>query len=218
MQPSLLLQGFRPEARKQAPDTVVLHCASAIRWETSDDKFNADFRARFHAENHKLALWPPEKRTFSPDHVRAIFQAYDVSAHYLIARDGTIHHLVEENKVAYHAGKSKMPEWVEKPPREGVNEFSLGIELIATLPDDDPRLKDRVPLGLDPEDLHGPIPGYTYAQMHSLRWLLRDIRCRHKIRFIMGHDEIAPGRKSDPGPLFPWSVFRAPKSAEILPK
>jgi N-acetyl-anhydromuramyl-L-alanine amidase AmpD len=97
-----------------------------------------------------------------------------VSAHYTIDRDGTIYKHVDETEKAFHAGTSEMPDG-----RTGVNDFSIGIELV--------NLND----GVDP---------YPAAQLQSLRNLLDEARSRHPIAFVMSHAEIArpPGRKSDP--------------------
>jgi N-acetyl-anhydromuramyl-L-alanine amidase AmpD len=97
-----------------------------------------------------------------------------VSAHYTIDRDGSIVAHVPEDKRAWHAGVSKM-----KDGRTGVNDFSIGIELV--------NLND----GLD------PFPG---EQIQAMRNLVRSIMARYPIRHIITHYECAepPGRKSDP--------------------
>ena len=97
-----------------------------------------------------------------------------VSAHYTIDRDGTIAAHVEESERAWHAGLSVM-----KDGRRGVNDFSIGIELV--------NLND----GQDP---------YPEPQLAALRGLVNSIAKRHPIRHIIGHYECAdpPGRKSDP--------------------
>lgn len=97
-----------------------------------------------------------------------------VSAHYTVDRDGTVYKHVDETEKAFHAGISEMPDG-----RTGVNDFSIGIELV--------NLND----GIDP---------YPAPQLTALRVLLDDIRTRHPIQHIVSHAEIAspPGRKSDP--------------------
>ena len=97
-----------------------------------------------------------------------------VSAHYTIDRDGTVYMHVDETQKAFHAGISEMPDG-----RTGVNDFSIGIELV--------NLND----GLDP---------FPKSQLEALRQLLTDIRARHPIAHVVSHAEIArpPGRKSDP--------------------
>jgi N-acetylmuramoyl-L-alanine amidase len=102
-----------------------------------------------------------------------------VSCHYLIHKNGTIYRLVEEEKRAWHAGVSC---WKE---RENINDYSIGIELDS--------------LGND-----FPVP-----QMLSLITLINDIRTRYYIpnTHILGHSDIAPGRKDDPSEHFDWEYL-----------
>lgn len=114
-----------------------------------------------------------------------------VSAHYTIDRDGTIASHVAESRRAWHAGKSKM-----KDGRTGVNDFSIGIELV--------NLND----GQDP---------FPPRQITALRELLSDIIARQPIRQIVTHYECAdpPGRKSDPAGFQPsWVDGLLPRRRE----
>jgi len=119
-----------------------------------------------------------------------IFCDYGVSSHYLINRDGEIYNLVPEGMKAWHAGLSIMP---EPDNRTGVNEFSIGIELLAT--------RDS---------------GFTEAQYEALGGLCVGIEGRFRRKMVyVGHDMVAGERavalglrkdpKIDPGPLFDWS-------------
>jgi N-acetylmuramoyl-L-alanine amidase len=103
--------------------------------------------------------------------------ANKVSSHYTIDRDGTVVSHVPEDKRAWHAGASKMNDG-----RTGVNDFSIGIELI--------NLND----GTDP---------FPETQIQALRELVGEIVSRHPITHIIAHYECAepPGRKSDPAGL-----------------
>lgn len=103
--------------------------------------------------------------------------ARQVSAHYLIARDGTIMQLVEESERAWHAGKS----WWGG--NTDLNSSSIGIELDNS--------------GLEP---------FAEPQLLALFDLLRKIRDRYGIPAanFVGHGDVAPGRKVDPSYLFPW--------------
>jgi N-acetylmuramoyl-L-alanine amidase len=103
--------------------------------------------------------------------------ARKVSAHYLVGRDGRIVRLVEEKERAWHAGES----WWGG--NTDVNSVSIGIEL-----DND---------GFEP---------FAEAQIDALLGLLADILRRHGIpgANVVGHADIAPGRKQDPSALFPW--------------
>ena len=108
--------------------------------------------------------------------------AAEVSAHYLIDEDGTIHRLVAEDKRAWHAGQSHWRGITD------VNSASIGIELVN--------------------------PGHEFgyrefapAQIEALIPLLAEIKDRYEITRgnIVGHSDIAPTRKQDPGELFPWA-------------
>jgi N-acetylmuramoyl-L-alanine amidase len=100
-----------------------------------------------------------------------------VSAHYLIGADGKRYQLVSDERRAWHAGAGH---W---GTISDVNSASIGIEL----------------------DNDGSRP-FAQAQIDSLILLLDDLCRRHHIprTAIIGHEDLAPGRKIDPGPLFPW--------------
>ena len=113
-----------------------------------------------------------------------------VSAHYVIGRDGRLVQMVQDTDIAWHAGRSAMfPH--EKPPREtNVNEFSLGIELVGT--------NDS---------------GFTDRQLATLYELLAFLILKYRVppERVVGHQHIAPGRKIDPDGYdgqFPWRKTR----------
>ena len=113
----------------------------------------------------------------------SVFKKTGTSVHYLIMRNGRILNPVPENQVAYHAGLSSWRNFPEK-----INRHSIGIEI------------------------QSPTMGqgnYTAAQIKSLIKLARGIIRRHKIRpeNIVGHADIAPYRKPDPGRGFPWQTL-----------
>ena len=103
-----------------------------------------------------------------------------VSCHYIISKKGTIYQLVKENDIAWHAGISKWGKDVN------LNDKSIGIEL----------------------DNNGN-EDYPIKQIKSLIKLIKNIKKRHKIskNKILGHSHIAPNRKIDPGPKFPWKML-----------
>lgn len=107
--------------------------------------------------------------------------ASKVSAHYLIGKKGDIYHMVDEEHRAWHAGESF---W---QGRSNVNDYSIGIELS------------------NPGHTHGYQP-FPEPQIEALIELCLDIQKRWQIpqNRILGHSDIAPGRKQDPGHLFPW--------------
>jgi len=188
-------------ARELPIDTIVVHHTSALNWD--DKAFQGEHGERL--RTFEQALSPPVgggSRTYDWRYCKQIFEVYGVSSHYLIARDGTIYQLVPDEQVAFHAGDSKMP---EPDGREGVNKFSIGIELIATHPDDDPTV------------FSGQVAAYTSPQMDSLVELCAVLNRQYRIpiRNIVGHDAIAPGRKKDPGRLFDWDSFKTRLSSRI---
>lgn len=109
----------------------------------------------------------------------ATLAALRVSAHFLIRRDGSLAQLVPCAMRAWHAGASS---WRGS---ERCNDFSIGVELEGA---------DDVP--------------YTDMQYATLATLTRALRRRYRIRDIVGHCDIAPGRKTDPGPAFDWRRYR----------
>ena len=103
-----------------------------------------------------------------------------VSPHFLIRRDGALLQFVPCARRAWHAGVSS---W---RGRERCNDFSIGVELEGT--DDSP---------------------YESAQYLTLARLTRALMKRYPITEVAGHSDIAPGRKTDPGPGFDWIRYRA---------
>ena len=107
-----------------------------------------------------------------------------VSSHFLISKEGTLYQLVDPVHRAWHAGESS---W---QGRQDINSYSLGIEL------------DNLGHTFGPE----PFPD---AQISTLLDLLTELTTSHGIspQSILGHSDIAPLRKSDPGALFPWALL-----------
>lgn len=103
-----------------------------------------------------------------------------VSAHFLIRRGGELIQFVPCAKRAWHAGESS---WKR---RARCNDFSIGVELEGT----------------------GEVT-FTGVQYRRLVALTRALTMRYPIADIAGHSDIAPGRKTDPGPSFDWARYRA---------
>ncbi|MFZ2188664.1 MAG: N-acetylmuramoyl-L-alanine amidase [Candidatus Moraniibacteriota bacterium] len=116
---------------------------------------------------------------YSVSGVIAEYKSYGVSPHYLIDRKGNIYRLVEDKNIAYHAGESKMSDG-----RTGVNIFSIGIEMLTTK-------KEKL----------------TDAQYSALKLLIANLKGKYKITAVLGHNEIAPGRKDDPW-NFEWGKIK----------
>jgi len=113
----------------------------------------------------------------------AEYRQYDVAPHFVIDRAGGVWRTVRENDVAWHAGRSRMPDG-----REGVNAFSIGIELMTTRTD-----------------------SLTAAQYAALDALLARLAREHPIRHLVRHSDIAPGRKDDPWGC-DWGRIRLPST------
>lgn len=101
----------------------------------------------------------------------------EVSAHYLIGRDGKLWHMVAEDQRAWHAGAGCWGDVTD------INSHAIGIEL------------DN--LAIEP---------FSEPLMTTLEALLGEVTTRHSIppERVLGHSDTAPGRKSDPGPRFDW--------------
>lgn len=116
---------------------------------------------------------------YSLDGTLKEYKEYGVSPHYLIDREGKIYQLVADTNIAYHAGLSKTPDG-----RTNVNSFSIGIELLNTQTDH-----------------------YTTAQYDSLKNLISLLKKNYSIKYVLGHSQIAPGRKTDPW-NFDWDKIK----------
>ncbi|BAP42334.1 N-acetylmuramoyl-L-alanine amidase [Pseudomonas sp. LJDD11] len=158
---------------------VLSACASGPRLDTSHPSKNFDNRIQYVILHYTSA---------SQERSLQLLTSGQVSSHYLIGDDSraTIFKLVDENARAWHAGDSQ---W---DGRTWLNSSSIGIEIV------------------NPGFTEGPngrlwYP-YSEAQIQSLIVLLKDIVKRNGIepKHIIGHSDIAPMRKLDPGPLFPW--------------
>jgi len=115
---------------------------------------------------------------YSVEGVIREYKIYGVAPHYLIDRSGTIFRLVKEENIAYHAGEGKMPDG-----RTNINSFSIGIELIST-----------------------KTVGPNEVQYSSLVKLVKFLKSKYKIKYILGHNEISSERKTDPW-NFDWQRF-----------
>lgn len=106
-------------------------------------------------------------------------RALRVSSHFLIRRDGLLMQFVSAADRAWHAGASSFG------ARSGCNDFSIGVELEGT---------DFEP--------------FAAIQYRVLAALTRALEARYPLRDVVGHEHIAPGRKTDPGPFFDWAHYR----------
>ena len=106
---------------------------------------------------------------------------FKVSAHYFIKNNGTIVNMVPDDYVAWHAGVSNWKNF------KSLNKYSIGVELS------------------NPGHKHG-YKNFSHKQISSLTKLLKMFIKRYKIKTknILGHSDVAPSRKKDPGERFPW--------------
>ncbi len=165
-------------------------CAGARRSESANcDARPPDARAELLVV-HSISLPPGE---FGGDSIERLFsnsldfsvhpgfaelRGLRVSSHFLIRRDGALVQFVSCDARAWHAGVS------EFEGRVACNDFSIGIELEGT---------DRDP--------------FADAQYASLVRITRALYARYPLTAVAAHSEIAPSRKTDPGPGFLWSRF-----------
>lgn len=140
----------------------------------------------------------------------------EVSAHFVIKKDGTIVQLMPLNKIAWHAGVSQMGN------RKYLNKYSLGIEIVNPgylTPTSDGNFitaynnkvtSDKAVLARHPHERDERYwHKYDEAQIEAVNHLCLELRDLFQVmRYIVGHDEISPGRKQDPGPLFPIKKLR----------
>ena len=156
---------FGPREQGVAIDLAVIHSISLPPGEYGGDAIERLFTNRLDWDAH------PYYQTI---------RGLEVSAHFLVRRDGELLQFVSCDDRAWHAGASA---W---RGRSDCNAYSIGIEL---------------------EGLEGET--FEPVQYDALVRLLVALRSRYPIAAIVGHEHIAPGRKNDPGAGFDWSRLRA---------
>ena len=116
---------------------------------------------------------------YNTDPSFADLRGLKVSSHFFIRRDGRVMQYVSANDRAWHAGLSSFR------GRDKCNDYSIGVEL---------------------EGTDGS--GFEPAQYAALAALTLALQSRYRLTDVQGHEHIAPGRKTDPGPLFDWECYR----------
>lgn len=176
-------------------------CRDALRYDTP----HADARPPGSAVTllviHNISL--PQGRYGAP-HVSDLFtgrvdynadpsfadlRGLTVSSHFFIRRDGRVIQYVAADARAWHAGRSAFA------GRAACNDFSIGVELEGT---------DSTP--------------FTAAQYDALAALTLALQQRYPLSDVQGHEHIAPGRKTDPGPLFRWDKYKERHAALLKEK
>jgi AmpD protein len=112
-----------------------------------------------------------------------------VSSHFFVRRDGRVIQYVSANDRAWHAGRSAFQ------GRDKCNDFSIGVELEGS---------DTTP--------------FTPDQYQALAELTVALQKRYPLTDVQGHEHIAPGRKTDPGPLFDWLNYNGKWAALLKEK
>jgi N-acetylmuramoyl-L-alanine amidase len=181
------------EIRRALLCLLVAGCASHPAIDTTYESASQGSRVRFLVLHYTEADFPSALK---------ILTEGPVSAHYLVRDDPpTVYRLVDENRRAFHAGDSSWQGSTE------VNSASIGIEIV--------NRGYRADAGTWQE--------YPEKQIEIVLALAKDIAERHSIPpdRVVGHSDIAPQRKIDPGPRFPWKRFadagliRWPDPAEV---
>lgn len=154
-------------------------------------KFDDTYRSDGHRSRVRAVVIHYTVANF--DGTMRIMKRGDATYHYVIGGEPpTIYRIVDESRAAFHAGRSSWRGYTN------LNESSIGISLVNRGSGGDefkPDLSDW--------------EGYTPEQIDLAIKLVKDIVDRHLIRpeFVVGHGDIAPNRKVDPGPRFPWKRF-----------
>lgn len=146
-----------------------------------------------------------------------------VSAHLVVGRDGVVTQLLPFDVVGWHAGVSK---WGQ---REGFNKYSIGIEIdnAGQLEEKDGQYVSWFGRAYPPEEVVRGVhrnqtqPTYWHRfpeeQIRVVEELCALLVAEYSIRHILGHEEIAPDRKIDPGPAFPLDELRARLLSKPVP-
>jgi N-acetyl-anhydromuramoyl-L-alanine amidase len=159
----LASSNFGPRPAGAAVSLVVVHSISLPPGQYGGEQIQALFTNQLDWDAH------PYFQTI---------RGLQVSAHFLIARDGALWQFVSCEDRAWHAGTSTFR------GRDNCNDFSIGVEL---------------------EGLEGDV--FEQIQYTTLSQLCVSLRQHYPIASVVGHEHIASGRKRDPGPGFDWSVL-----------
>jgi N-acetylmuramoyl-L-alanine amidase len=145
--------------------------------------------------------------------------AKGAEAHIIIDRDGTVFQVRATNQAADHAGGKGRSKWAGF---DGLNSCSIGIEL-ANAGDNAKLAKkwSKLPLVKAKHKNGGPVAeweAYPEAQLAACEEVATALVKRYKLDDVVGHEDIAPTRKNDPGPAFPMQKLREACGFKGLPK
>ena len=148
--------------------------------------------------------------------IRTLFESdKTVSVHFVVDLNGDIYQLMPLDRIAWHAGKSHFK------GRKGINKYSIGIEIVNPgyvnqTADDKFRTWYGKSVSADKVEKHQHKNEsfsrfwhiYTEEQIDSVMQLCQSIKDNYPIQYILGHDDVSPGRKIDPGPALPMDKIR----------
>ncbi|MGI6408049.1 MAG: N-acetylmuramoyl-L-alanine amidase [Thiopseudomonas sp.] len=172
---------------------LILSACSPLKVDTSQQSLGQDSRVQWVVVHYTAA---------DSERSMQLLTKTGVSSHYLID-ENKVYRLVDENRRAWHAGDSQ---W---QGRTWLNSSTIGIEVVHP--------------GYFETESGKQWQPWSEAQIDTLLLLLQDIRYRHGLGIdsVIGHADIAPQRKTDPGPEFPWfrlaqaGLIRWPLHADI---
>ncbi len=177
-------------------DTVIIHNISLPPSTFQDVDYHADAEQLSYIDALFSGTLPSVLQTLDSAHAHPyIVNIADlkVSSHFLIERSGMVKQYVSTDLRAWHAGQSTFctPDFM----RDNVNDFSIGVEL-------------------EGDDFHA----FADVQYTQLMRLLLSLRRTYALRYVTGHQHIASGRKTDPGPYFDWDYLAHHSSLITLPR
>ncbi|WP_395813266.1 N-acetylmuramoyl-L-alanine amidase [Archangium minus] len=188
------LAGQKPPTSSPAPSTPAPSTPAPGKVTKPDMKWvpSANYGSRNGADIDSIILHHTASNNTAGDLATLTKKGTDVSAHYLIGKDGTIYHLVDDKMAAWHAGKSSL----HGDTSPSVNARSIGIEIT--------------------NDGSGKTP-FTEAQYRALEKLVPYLAKTYNVpmKNILGHKDVAPGRKIDPADNFDWGRVRRATDAVI---
>lgn len=168
-----------------------------VRYRINSSKYSSN------AYNHKVRFIILHYTALNDERSIIALTKNNVSAHYLVTQNkkDPVYSLVPDDKRAWHAGVSSFNGY------KNLNDNSIGIE-ISNLGyfANDKQLVENISNGIIDKTLFYP---YNDAQIFKIGMLLKELTAKYRInpKYILGHSDIAPLRKVDPGPLFPWEYL-----------
>ena len=203
-QPSSVPEDTKPlETQPAAPVYVYENAVEDFLLPIEEFSWEREYAPEYVMIHFTSAVMTHREDPYNLSYVRQTFVDYDVSVHYIIERDGTVHCYIPEDRVAWHAGKG---EWNNDPKYTNkMNYYAIGIELVGMGSEED--MSIYMSAG-EYRKLDSSLKCFTSEQYSSLKALVKDICDRNDIPMdrdhVIGHEDYSP-TKNDPGQLFDWS-------------